>query len=34
MKVEAGKLGSLLGITNVNYTEGKHSLAIVDDRLG
>jgi len=34
MKVEAGKLRSVLGITDVNYNEGKHSLAIVDDRLG
>jgi 3',5'-cyclic AMP phosphodiesterase CpdA len=34
MKVDAGKLRSVLGITDVNYTEGKHSLAIVDDRLG
>ncbi len=34
MKVEAGKLRSVLGITDVNYNEGSHSLAIVDDRLG
>jgi 3',5'-cyclic AMP phosphodiesterase CpdA len=34
MKVDAGKLRSVLGITDVNYTEGNHSLAIVDDRLG
>jgi 3',5'-cyclic AMP phosphodiesterase CpdA len=34
MKVEAGKLRSLLGITNVHYREGTHSLAIVDDTLG
>ena len=34
MKVEAGKLRSVLGITDVNYNESKHSLAIVDDRLG
>ena len=34
MKVEAGKLRSVLGITDVNYTEGNHTLAIVDDRLG
>jgi Icc protein len=34
MKVEAGKLRSVLGVTDVNYTEGNHSLAIVDDRLG
>ena len=34
MKVDAGKLRSVLGITEVNYSEGKHSLAVVDDRLG
>jgi 3',5'-cyclic AMP phosphodiesterase CpdA len=34
MKVDAGKLRGVLGITGVNYTEGNHSLAIVDDRLG
>ena len=34
MKVEAGKLRSVLGITDVKYTESNHSLAIVDDRLG
>jgi 3',5'-cyclic AMP phosphodiesterase CpdA len=34
MKVEAGKLRSVLGITDVNYAGGHHSLAIVDDRLG
>jgi 3',5'-cyclic AMP phosphodiesterase CpdA len=34
MKVDAGKLRSLLGITNVNYVEGTHSLAIVDSTLG
>ena len=33
MKVEAGKLGSYLGITEVNYMEGKNSLAIVDEKL-
>ncbi len=34
MKVDAGKLGGVLGITNVNYAEGKHSLAVVDSTLG
>ncbi len=33
MKVEAGKLRDYLGITDVNYTEGKSSLAIVDTTL-
>src|SRR6185369_5060810 len=33
MKVEAGKLRGLLGVTDVNYTEGKSSLAIVDSTL-
>ncbi|MGB8356760.1 MAG: metallophosphoesterase [Chthoniobacteraceae bacterium] len=34
MKVDAGKLRSVLGITDVNYIEGSHSLAIVDSPLG
>jgi len=34
MKVDAGKLRSVLGITDVNYLEGNHSLAIVDSTLG
>ncbi|MDP9290747.1 MAG: metallophosphoesterase [Verrucomicrobiota bacterium] len=34
MKVDAGKLRSVLGITDVNYVEGTHSLAIVDSTLG
>lgn len=34
MKVDAGKLRSVLGITDVNYLEGKHSLAVVDSTLG
>ncbi len=34
MKVDAGKLNSVLGITDVNYVEGTHSLAIVDTTLG
>jgi 3',5'-cyclic AMP phosphodiesterase CpdA len=34
MKVEAGKLRSVLGITDVHYRESTHSLAIVDDVLG
>ena len=34
MKVEAGKLRGVLGITDVRYRAGTHSLAIVDDTLG
>lgn len=33
MKVEAGKLRDYLGVTDVNYTEGKSSLAVVDSTL-
>ena len=33
MKVDAGKLRDHLGITDVNYLEGKNSLAIVDSTL-
>src|SRR5580692_3252617 len=33
MKVEPGKLRDYLGITDVNYTEGKTSLAVVDSTL-
>jgi len=33
MKVEAGKLREYLGITDVNFVEGKSSLAIVDSTL-
>ena len=33
MKVPADQLRSLLGLTSVAYTEGKHSLAIVDSSL-
>lgn len=33
MKVPADKLRSLLGITNVHYVSGKHSLAIIDSTL-
>ena len=33
MRVEAGKLREHLGITDVNYTEGKSSLAVVDSTL-
>jgi 3',5'-cyclic AMP phosphodiesterase CpdA len=33
MKIEAGKLREHLGITGVNYLEGKNSLAIVDSTL-
>jgi hypothetical protein len=34
MKVEAGKLREHLGITDVNYVESVHSLAVVDSTLG
>jgi 3',5'-cyclic-AMP phosphodiesterase len=34
MKVEAGKLRDYLGITEVQYTEGKNALAVVDETLG
>jgi Icc protein len=34
MKVDAGKLRDYLSITDVNYTEGKSSLAVVDSTLG
>jgi len=33
MKVDAGKLRDYLGVTDVNYTEGKSSLAVVDSTL-
>jgi len=33
MKVEAERLSSVLGITDVNYLEGKHTLAVVDSTL-
>ena len=33
MKVPAEQLRSVLGITDVNYVEGKHALAIVDSSL-
>ena len=33
MKVEAGRLSSVLGITDVNYVEVKHTLAVVDRTL-
>ncbi len=33
MKVPAEQLRSLLGITDVNYVQGKHALAIVDSSL-
>ena len=33
MKVEAGRLRSVLGITEVDYTVGKQSLAVVDTAL-
>lgn len=34
MKVDAAILPTVLGITEVNYIEGNHSLAIVDSTLG
>jgi len=34
MVVEAGRLSSVLGITDVNYMEGNHTLAVVDSPLG
>src|SRR3989442_15495429 len=34
LKVDAGRLRNVLGITEVNYSEGKHSLAVVDETLG
>src|SRR5436305_5741803 len=34
MIVEAGRLSSVLGITDVNYLEGNHTLAVVDSPLG
>jgi Icc protein len=33
MKVPAGELRHVLGITEVNFVAGKHSLAVVDDPL-
>jgi hypothetical protein len=33
MKIEAGQLRAHLGITDVNYLEGRNSLAIVDSTL-
>ena len=33
MKVPAEKLRSVLGITSVNYVEGKSTLAVVDSPL-
>ena len=34
MKVPADQLKGLLGVTDVNYLRGKHSLAIIDSSLG
>ena len=34
MKVPAEKLRSMLGLSSVNYVQGKHSLAIIDSQLG
>ena len=33
MKVPAGELKSVLGITGVNYVQGEHALAVVDSTL-
>ena len=33
MKVPADKLGGLLGLTNVNFVRGQHTLAVVDSTL-
>jgi 3',5'-cyclic-AMP phosphodiesterase len=33
LKVEAGRLSSVLGITEVHYVEGNHTLAVVDGTL-
>ena len=33
MKVDAGRLSSVLGITDVNYVEKNHTLAVVDSTL-
>ena len=34
MKVPADRLRSVLGLSNVNYVQGNHALAIVDSQLG
>jgi hypothetical protein len=33
LKVPAGQLRSVLGITDVNYVQGQHALAVVDSTL-
>jgi 3',5'-cyclic-AMP phosphodiesterase len=33
MKVPADRLRQLLGVTDVNYTRGKHALAVIDSTL-
>ena len=33
MKVPAEKLRSILGITDVNFVQGRHGLAVVDSSL-
>ena len=33
MKVPAEQLRSLLGITDVNFVRGRHTLAVVDTQL-
>jgi hypothetical protein len=34
MKVAPEILPTVLGVTGVNYVEGRHSLAVVDSKLG
>jgi hypothetical protein len=34
MKVPDDQLRKVLGITDVNYARGKHTLAVVDSTLG
>jgi hypothetical protein len=33
MKVPADKLRSVLGVTDVNFVQGSHTLAVVDSSL-
>jgi hypothetical protein len=33
MKVPAEQLRALLGVTDVNYTRGRHALAVIDTTL-
>jgi len=34
MKVPAEQLRALLGVTEINYTKGRHALAVIDSSLG